>query len=301
MTPPPRRRPGRRGAAERARASARSALASAARSDAGKQLLALSRRAAGSDAGKAVRGGLAALASALGVLAGMLAGGLRELGRLWVRSAEALGSAILIGATVLYPLLVRAARACQRAIGVAQRAVTPQLAVAAVTAAAAALMAASQFVDYRGVEIGAPAYEGVQAVAPAPQTDRETTGSAHGYLLIPVALLAAAALALALRGRWRLGRIVSAAGATGIVVSLLVDMPKGLQEGQAGIAYEGARAVLVEGFWLQLSSSAVLAVLGLLVARYARAARGAEARRMRRRRPAGGGRRGRTRVAGVRA
>ena len=71
---------------------------------------------------------------------------------------------------------VRARRPPATALRVAERVVTPERAVAFVVIAAAIILAASQFVDYRGVEIGAPAYAGVESVAPAPQTDVETTG-----------------------------------------------------------------------------------------------------------------------------
>jgi hypothetical protein len=147
--------------------------------------------------------------------------------------------------------------------------------------AAAVTLAASQFVDYRGVRIGAPEYAGVESVAPAPQTDRQTTGSVHGYAMVPVAVVIIAAALLALRGRWRMARIIPVLGALAIAVTLLLDARKGLDEGDAALAYQGAQAVLIEGFWLQLASAAVLVVTGLLLGRYARLS-AAPARRPRR-------------------
>jgi hypothetical protein len=108
-----------------------------------------------------------------------------------------------------------------------------------------------------------------------------------------------AAALLALGGRWRLARVIPLLGALVIAVSLLLDARRGLDEGGAGIAYEGANAVLIEGFWLQLSSAAVLIPAGLLLARYARL-RGSPASRRRPRRRASGERKRRLRIAGIR-
>ena len=167
-----------------------------------------------------------------------------------------------------------------------ERVVTPSRAVGIVVLAAAIALGASQFIDYRGVEIGGQLYEGLESIAPPPQADRATAGSAHAYLLLPVAVAAIGALAFTLRGRWQLGRAVAVLGAVGVAVSLLVDLPKGLDEGTAALGFEGARALLVEGFWVQLSASAVLLISGLLLAVYVRAerapgARGASAARRR--------------------
>jgi hypothetical protein len=187
-----------------------------------------------------------------------------------------------------------AVRAAERA---GERMVTPSRAVGAVALAAAIALGASQFVDYRGIEIGGDLYEGLESIAPAPQADRAVTGSAHAYLLLPVAVAAIGALAFTLRGRWQLGRAVALLGAIGVGVSLLIDLPKGLDEGSAALGFEGAQARLVEGFWVQLSASAVLVACGLLLAVYVRAERatrttggaraGRRTRRARRERPAG--------------
>ena len=71
------------------------------------------------------------------------------------------------------------------------RTVTPVRTLAFVCAGASVALAASQFVDYRGVAVGAPAYEGeIGTVAPAPLTGLETAGSAHAYALVPLAAIA---------------------------------------------------------------------------------------------------------------
>lgn len=184
-------------------------------------------------------------------------------------------------------LLAAIYAAAARVVDRLARAITPLRATIAVTALAAVLLGLSQFVDYRGVAVGQPdysAYSDVQAVAPAPQIDRKTAGSAHAYLLLPLALVALAALYAAVRGRWQLGRVVSLCGLAGIAVALFVDAPAGLAEGEQSVAYAGAQAELIEGFYAELCSAAVILVGGLLISRYARLS-GHTASRPRRRAP----------------
>jgi hypothetical protein len=263
-------------------------------------------RKALSDADKGLRAawkriapGLSSLLAGLKAVGVLVLGGLQEIGAVWIRAAELAGAAILWAERTARPYLIAALRALRRALAFAQRVVTPERTVAAVVVAAAIVLAVSQFVDYRGVEIGAPAYEDVKPVAPAPQTDVQTTGSVHGYAMVPVAVIMIVAALLALRGRWRLARVIPVLAGLTIAVSLLLDARKGLQEGEIAIAYQGTHAVLIEGFWLQLASAAVLVVTGLLLSRYARVAAPAGRRRGARRgeRP----RRRRFRIAGVRA
>jgi hypothetical protein len=151
--------------------------------------------------------------------------------------------------------------------------IPPQTVVAAVGAVAAICLGISQFVDYRGVAVGPGQYEaGYGLVAPPPQTETATAGSAHAYVLLPLALVALALIWLTLDRRWWLGRAIALLGMIGVAVSLLIDMPKGLDEGTAGIAYLGTEVELLEGFWAQLVSSATLAAMGLLLASYVRRA-----------------------------
>ncbi|HSJ17880.1 MAG TPA: hypothetical protein VK920_07290 [Solirubrobacterales bacterium] len=198
-------------------------------------------------------------------------GALVEIGRAIAAAADAGGRLELRIAALLGRPTRAAARRGAALLRAAERAVTPPRAVAAVILCAAVVLGISQFVDYRGVRIGAQLYEGVEAVAPAPQTAREPAGSAHAYVLLPAAALAVVAGGLALRGRWQLGRAVSLLGLIGVAVSLLVDRPTGLEEGIAARNFEGAEAVLIEGFWVQLAASTVLVVAGALLTRYARA------------------------------
>jgi hypothetical protein len=292
-------KPERRPTAERRRRSKPLAQrTAAARASLAKSAGPQARKAA-SAAEKGGRAALASLLAGLRVVGGLIGGGLAEIWAFWIRSAEIAGGAILWAERTVRPYLIAALRGLRRALAFAERVVTPERAVAVVVVAAAIVLAISQFVDYRGVEIGAPAYEGVEAVAPAPQTDRELTGSVHGYAMVPVAVVMIAAALLALGGRWRLARVIPLLGALVIAVSLLLDARRGLDEGGAGIAYEGTNAVLIEGFWLQLSSAAVLIPAGLLLARYARL-RGSPASRRRPRRRASGERKRRLRIAGIR-
>ncbi len=208
--------------------------------------------------------------------------GLTEIGRFWLRIAERLGNAELWVLRKFRRPALAVAGAVKRAYAWARAEITPERTFAAVIVAAAVLIAVSQFVDYRGVRVGAPQYQGVQSVAPAPEVSRRVTGSAHAYVLLPAALAAIGAALWCLRGSgrsgWRLGQLVAAIGLFGIGVSFVVDAPKGLREGSAGIAFEGAHAVLLGGFWVQLTASAVLVVTGLLLARSVRDQAGAGAR-----------------------
>ena len=157
------------------------------------------------------------------------------------------------------------------------RVITPERGIAGVIVCSAACLGVSQFVTYRGVEVGEPQYLGVSGVAPAPQTDRIDAGAAHAYLLIPVAVVAVVLAVIAVHGgRWRLGRLVALAGLAGVAVSLAIDLPKGLDTGTAGIAFEGAHATLTNGFYAQLAASAVLVLCGMLLSQAVKRSAGAQ-------------------------
>jgi hypothetical protein len=163
-------------------------------------------------------------------------------------------------------LLAVTSRVARGGLGVAERVATPERVDVVVIAGAAACLVVSQFVTYRGVEVGQPDYAAVSNIAPAPQTDRIDAGAAHAYVLVPLAVIAVALAVVALvTGRWRLGRLVSAVGLVGIAISLAIDMPKGLDAGTAGSAFAGAHATLTEGFYAQLAASAVLVLLGIVL------------------------------------
>ncbi|HEU5106710.1 MAG TPA: hypothetical protein VFU11_12835, partial [Solirubrobacterales bacterium] len=183
-------------------------------------------------------------------------------------------------------LLVRAATA-------ASRVVTPARAAAVVLIGAGALLVASQFIDYRAVEIGQPGYAGLPDVAQAPTVEARTAGDAHAYLLVPVGVLAMVLGALGLRRETRrLGLLVAALGLLSLAVILLVDLPRGLDEGAQTARFAGTSAVLEDGFYAELAAAGGLLLAGLLY--YARpcririslSGRAASARRRRPRRRA---------------
>lgn len=186
-------------------------------------------------------------------------------------------------------------RACAAAVGATTRAsevITPRRAVAAAIVAAGLLLAVSQFVDYRAVEIGQPGYAGLADVAKPPTVDVRTAGDAHAYLLLPLGLIAAAlGVACGRRESPRLSLAVVAIGLLSVAVILLIDRPAGLDEGAETARFAGASAVLGDGFYAELAAAGGLLVAGLLY--YARpcririssSGRAASARRRRPRRP----------------
>jgi hypothetical protein len=150
--------------------------------------------------------------------------------------------------------------------------VTPRRAIGLVIVAAGAGLVASQFLDYRGVEIGQPGYAGLPDVARPPTVDIKTAGEAHSYLLVPLGLVAALlGLLAAGRDRRRLGLTVAGLGLLAVATILLVDLPNGLDAGAQTSRFAGATAVLEDGFYAELAAAAGLVVAGLLY--YARPCR----------------------------
>lgn len=187
----------------------------------------------------------------------------------------------------------RFAAAAARAASAASRVLTPARAIGLAIVAAGLCLAISQFVDYRGVEIGQSAYAGLPDVAKPPTVAVRSAGQAHSYLLLPLGLLAALLGLLALaRERRRLGLVVAALGFVSLAVILLVDLPDGLDVGSQAARFSGASAVLEKGFYAELAAAAGLVLSGLLY--YARpcrirtnsSGRAASARRRRPRRRA---------------
>jgi hypothetical protein len=173
----------------------------------------------------------------------------------------------------------QAARLATRASAV----ITPRRAACGVVVASAACLIAAQFVDYRGVEVGQPGYAGLPGVATAPEVGLETPIDAHSFVLIPIALAAAALGALAARrGRAGLGRAIFVLGALCVAVVLLVDMPAGLDAGGFAARFSGADAVLAEGFYAQLAAAGGMMLGGLLLALSPWARKAIPARRQRR-------------------
>jgi hypothetical protein len=168
--------------------------------------------------------------------------------------------------------LTRQARVGARATAdAAQRHVTPRSTVAFVGIAAAVGLGVSQFFDFHGVAVDAPEYAGeVGNTANVPIVATETAGSAHLWVLIPVAIAAVVLIVAAYRRETRLAGAVALCGLLGLAVSLAIDLPQGLDAGRAGLAFSGSEAVLLQGFWAEVSCSAVLILCGGLLAVYSR-------------------------------
>jgi len=187
---------------------------------------------------------------------------------IWMAIAEAAGAVVLAAWRLVRPILVAGLRLLGRIERMAERWLTPRRAVIAVSVAVLAVLVASQWSDYREISVGNSAYSGVQDVAPAPDVATDRTGDAHAWAMVPIAVLGLVAVGAAAAGRWRAGRLLAGLGVAVIAIALLVDLPKGLDEGSAAVAYEGAKASLLEGFWLELACGAAMICCGLLLSRY---------------------------------
>jgi hypothetical protein len=224
----------------------------------------------------------------------------RETAALAKRTGAFLGPRLRPVGAAFFGALATAERGLQRAWAATMAAatkastvITPRRAIGAVVVAAAACLVASQFIDYRGVEIGQPGYAGLPDVASAPTREVRTAGEAHSYLLVPLGLLAGLfGIVCARRERRRLGLAVAGLGLLALAVILLVDLPAGLDESTQSASFAGASAVLDDGFYAELAAAGGLVLAGLLY--YARpcripissSGRAASARRRRPRRRA---------------
>ena len=216
--------------------------------------------------GSALRPVWRLIRAALAPLAPYVSGGLF----LVLRGVGGLLDAILGALAWARDRVLAAARAIGRWIDAH---VTAARIFAVIAAAAAVALAVSQFIDYRATAIGGEQYSGeAGTVAPVPRIDQKPTGDPHFYALLPLAVVALPLIWMALGGRWRLAGWVAAIGAVGVLVSLAVDLPQGLDTGRVGDAYEGTEAHLIAGFWTQLCASAVLLVSGLALGRASREA-----------------------------
>lgn len=217
--------------------------------------------AAGRGAAAAVRPVEAAGRTVLAPVAPYVSAGLFAV----LRGVAAVPRALLDAFLWAYGKLVAALSAAWRW---AEREVTLARAFATIGAVGAIALGVSQFVDYRGIAVGADQYAGeVGAVADVPRVEVKTAGEAHAYLLLPLAVAALALVWLTLRGRPRLGWALATVGAIGLIVTLAVDLPKGLDAGALGDAYAGTEAQLLAGFWIQLIASTALLVSGIALSR----------------------------------
>lgn len=192
---------------------------------------------------------------------------LKALAAPWLRRLRPLA---VLALRLLSRLERRLLRARDLAVAAATRAsavLTPHRVICAVIVAAAACLAVSQFIEYRAVEIGQPGYSDLPGSATPPTTAAETPTDAHSYLLLPVALLAAAlALTAMLNERRRgLGRVVFGLGLLSLAVILLVDLPAGLDASGEEAQFAGAGAVLYAGFYAEIAAAAGLMLGGALL------------------------------------
>ena len=184
----------------------------------------------------------------------------------WMAAAEVAGRFVLAIWLRALPPVLFAGRGAVAGVRLAQRRVEPAHGTLAVAAAALAVLAVSQFFDYRGISVAMNDYGGgVERVAPAPMVGREQTGDAHGWLVLAIAAAGLVAVVLAVLGRRGAARLLIPAGAAVLAIAFLVDMPKGLDEGSAAVAYEGVRAALLEGFWAQVFAAGTLIACGILL------------------------------------
>jgi hypothetical protein len=217
--------------------------------------------------------------------------GAKKLWRAAGRRARPVAVLLLRGFGRVERALRRVSAVMTRGATRASAAITPGRAICAVVVASAACLTVAQFVSYRSVEIGGPAYAGLPAAAPT--VGAKTGGEASAYVLVAVAALAAVAGVLALRPkRMGLARAVVALGLVAVAVILAVDLPVGLDASSQSSRFSGATAVLEPAFYAQLAAAAGLVLGGLLyTARPCRirinlSGRAASARRRRRRRRA---------------
>jgi hypothetical protein len=184
--------------------------------------------------------------------------------------------------------LRRACSAAARTATAASEVVTPRRAAGGAIVAAGLLLVASQFIDYRSIEIGQRGYAGLSGVAAVPSVDARAAGDAHAYLLVPVGLAAAMlGLAAMRRARPRLGLAVAGLGVLSLLVILLIDRPDGLEVGAQAAQFSGASAELLDGYYAELAAAGALVACGLLyyarpcLIRISSSGRAASARRRR--------------------
>ncbi|MBS1862969.1 MAG: hypothetical protein JSS68_14795 [Actinobacteria bacterium] len=213
------------------------------------------------------------------------------------RVARPLLRLLFLGLAAGEAALHAAGRAAARGATAASGVLTPRRALGLVIAAAGALLVVSQFIDYRGVQIGGdPNFYSESLLVAPPTVDLKTAGEAHSWVLVPVGAIGVLlGLALISRGG-RAGRLAAlgaiVAGAASLAVILLVDLPSGLDVGAQSSRFAGASAVLEKGFSAELAAAGGMVLGGVLyyarpcLIRISLSGRAASARRRRPRRRA---------------
>ena len=213
-------------------------------------------RATADETGRAIR----FLAGRVTALTGRIGTGLLVVAEIVL----AVGAALLTGlGRVVAAVASAAARVARRL----DRVLTPFRAVLAVSILAGVMLAISQFLDYRAVEIGSAGYDQILDLTRAPRTDVQTPIDAHSIVLLVASLIAlAASVGMGLTGRRAFGLPVLAVGVIALVTGLAVDLPRALDSAAASAAYADAEPILLGGFWLEIASGAVLTAGGLIMA-----------------------------------
>jgi len=190
----------------------------------------------------------------------------RALGGRLARRLRPAGVLLFRSLGVVERRLLRARDLTIRAATRASAVLTPERAICLTILASAACLIASQFVDYRAVQIGQAGYAGLPA-ASAPTVGGETARQAHSYLLISLGAIAAVLALIVLRNGKRrgLGRVVFAFGLLSLAVILLIDLPAGLDVGAQASRFSGAKAILYDGFYAQIAAAAGLMLGGALL------------------------------------
>ncbi len=189
--------------------------------------------------------------------------------QLWLGLAEIIGRFVLaVWLRVALPMLRLLGRLSRALLHFGERHITPARALTVVALVALGALVAAQWRDYSAVSVGVDAYSGdVGAVAPPPEVSSAPTHDAHGWVMLIIAALGVLALLGAIAKRRRLAIWLVPLGIVVIAISLGIDAPKGLDEGEAAVAYESASASLLSGFWLQIAAGAVLIACGLMLPR----------------------------------
>ncbi len=155
------------------------------------------------------------------------------------------------------------------------RVVTPHRALILVGGVAAILLGISQYKGLGSIEIGQAGYSGIEDLARAPAIDKTTPAGVHTQILVPIAAVAFVAVAVIALGTVgnlarRLSRfrrfaamVLVAIGVLTLAVTLLIDLPDATDTTEASLAYAGAQARLLSGFWLELVAGAALMVTGI--------------------------------------
>lgn len=194
---------------------------------------------------------------------------LAPFGRGLARAGRYAAMAILLVAALIERLLKQVVRTLgpptRRTVDWLGRLVTPTRAALLVVACAGLAVIAAQAMDYRAVAIGEEAYAEVASLAQAPLADHRTPWSAHGPLVGLLGIAAAIGAVAVLRGAGRRALFATlGASAAGLLVILGLDLPRADNLGQAAAEYAGADAVLLKGFYIQLSAMLLLGLVALM-------------------------------------